>query len=61
MSYLNELVEEWIYKAEGDYKVALREYKSEDPNYDAICFHIQQCIEKYLKAILQSALTEGNV
>ena len=23
------------------------------PNYDAVCFHSQQCVEKYLKAILQ--------
>jgi HEPN domain-containing protein len=23
------------------------------PNYDAVCFHAQQCIEKYLKACLQ--------
>lgn len=23
------------------------------PNYDAVCFHAQQCAAKYLKAILQ--------
>ncbi len=23
------------------------------PNYDAVCFHAQQCVEKYLKALLQ--------
>lgn len=23
------------------------------PNYDAVCFHSQQCVEKYLKALLQ--------
>lgn len=23
------------------------------PNYDAVCFHSQQCAEKYLKACLQ--------
>jgi HEPN domain-containing protein len=23
------------------------------PNYDAVCFHAQQCAEKYLKAVLQ--------
>jgi HEPN domain-containing protein len=23
------------------------------PNYDAVCFHTQQCAEKYLKAVLQ--------
>jgi HEPN domain-containing protein len=26
-----------------------------NPNYDAICFHCQQCAEKYLKARLQEA------
>lgn len=27
------------------------------PNYDAACFHAQQCAEKYLKALLQEAET----
>ena len=30
-----------------------RTTSEEDPNYDAACFHAQQCAEKYLKAILQ--------
>jgi HEPN domain-containing protein len=25
-----------------------------NPNPDAVCFHAQQCIEKYLKGVLQS-------
>ena len=25
------------------------------PNYDAVCFHAQQCAEKYIKALLQEA------
>ncbi len=25
---------------------------TEFPNYDAVCFHAQQCVEKYLKARL---------
>ena len=28
-----------------------------NPNYDAVCFHAQQCAEKYLKARLQEAGT----
>ena len=41
-------------KAEGDYASALRELRArEAPNYDAACFHAQQCAEKYLKACLQ--------
>lgn len=51
---MNELVQEWINKAEGDYHSALREFRAKKfPNYDAAGFHAQQCIEKYLKAILQ--------
>lgn len=42
---------QWIEKAEGDYEVALRESRArKNPCYDAVCFHAQQCIEKYLKA-----------
>ena len=45
---------EWVAKAEGDFATAGREIKARKmPNYDAVCFHCQQCAEKYLKAILQ--------
>jgi len=51
---MNELVIEWVNKAEGDYHSTLREYRARKfPNYDATGFHAQQCAEKYLKAILQ--------
>jgi len=51
---MNELVEEWMNKAEGDYNTALREFRARKaPNYDACGFHAQQCVEKYLKALLQ--------
>ena len=54
---MNELVEEWIQKAEGDFNSALREYRARKfPNYDAAGFHAQQCVEKYLKALLQKHL-----
>jgi len=44
---------EWIAKAEGDFATAEREARArKNPNYDGICFHAQQCCEKYLKAIL---------
>ena len=43
----------WITKAEGDFRTAKREFSVPDlPNYDAVCFHAQQCAEKYLKAWL---------
>ena len=45
---------EWITKAEGDFLTAGRELRARKaPNYDAVCFHAQQCAEKYLKAVLQ--------
>jgi HEPN domain-containing protein len=42
---------EWIEKAEGDWEVGQRAYRArKKPNYDAACFHAQQCAEKYLTA-----------
>ena len=50
---MNGIVAEWIEKAEGDYRTAEREMRvRKAPNYDAVCFHAQQCAEKYLKAFL---------
>jgi len=47
---------EWIEKAEGDFATMQRESRArKNPNYDAICFHAQQCAEKYLKARLSEA------
>ncbi len=43
----------WLKKAEGDVHTASREFRARKrPNYDAACFHAQQAIEKYLKALL---------
>ena len=53
---MNDLTAEWIAKAEGDYATAGRELRARRcPNYDAVCFHAQQAVEKYLKAFLQEA------
>jgi HEPN domain-containing protein len=47
---------EWVAKAEGDFASAARDLRARKaPNYDAACFHAQQCAEKYLKARLQEA------
>ena len=52
---MNATVKEWIDKAESDYNTAWREVRVEDlPNWDAVCFHAQQCAEKLLKAVLIS-------
>ena len=47
-----ETVRAWIQKAESDLKVAKDQMKEPNPATDAICFHSQQCAEKYLKAFL---------
>lgn len=53
---MNRLVYEWISKAEGDFLTAQREMRvRKSPNFDAVCFHSQQCAEKLLKAMLQDA------
>ena len=53
---MKQLTQEWVEKAEGDFRTARRELQAERlPNYDAVCFHAQQCAEKYLKARLQEA------
>ena len=50
---MNSIVGEWVEKAEGDFQTAEREMRARKaPNYDAVCFHAQQCAEKYLKAFL---------
>jgi len=47
---------EWIEKAEGDFAMVLRESRArKNPSFDGICFHAQQCAEKYLKARLCEA------
>jgi len=49
---MKAITQEWLDKAEGDCRVASREWENDDPVLDAVCFHAQQCIEKYLKAWL---------
>lgn len=51
---MNPLTVEWVDKAEGDLLTARREYRArKSPNFDAVCFHTQQAVEKYMKAVLQ--------
>lgn len=54
---MNEIAKEWVDKAESDYDAAeLTLHGREAPIVDAVCFHSQQCAEKYLKAYLQEHL-----
>jgi len=53
---MRPLSAEWAQKAEGDFATAQRELRARKlPNFDAACFHAQQCAEKYLKALLPEA------
>jgi len=53
---MKPITAEWVEKAEGDFAIVEREIRVLDkPSYDGICFHSQQCTEKYLKARLCEA------
>jgi HEPN domain-containing protein len=50
--------EEWVQKADNDLIAAHKLFRSRTkPLYDVVCFHCQQCAEKYLKAFLQERET----
>ena len=42
----------WLRKADADLKIGKDEMRTDDPVTDMVCFHMQQCCEKYLKAFL---------
>jgi len=45
---------EWVDRAEADYAAALLLRRSRKKHSrDLVCFHLQQCVEKYLKARLE--------
>jgi HEPN domain-containing protein len=48
---VNEL-KAWIAYAEEDLGSAKLLFKAKKPFFSAVCFHAQQCSEKYLKALL---------
>jgi HEPN domain-containing protein len=58
---MKRIAAEWVLKAEGDFAIVQRELRArKSPCYDAVCFHAQQCAEKYLKARLaQAAIAFG--
>lgn len=47
-----EVIRAWFKKAENDMLNAENTIKMENPPCDTICFHAQQCAEKYLKGFL---------
>jgi HEPN domain-containing protein len=53
---MKPITREWINKAEGDWAATNLLFRARrNFNYDATCFHAQQCAEKYLKARLEDA------
>jgi len=50
---IHTVAQEWASKAENDLKNAIHTLKlGRDCPTDTVCFHAQQCVEKYLKAFL---------
>ncbi len=45
-------IKKWVLKADNDLKAAESLLAEELPITDAVCFHSQQAVEKYLKAYL---------
>src|SRR5438876_8853184 len=55
---MNKATREWVRKAEADRVIARQSSRSAIPLHDGVCFHCQQAVEKYLKALLsESGLT----
>lgn len=47
-----DVVKAWFKKADNDLTVAEHTMKLESPPCDTVCFHAQQCAEKYIKGFL---------
>lgn len=53
---MKALTREWLRKAEGAFEIMESLSRSRRPRlHDGVCFHAQQCAEKYLKARLYEA------
>jgi HEPN domain-containing protein len=52
---MKKTTREWVKKAEEDYEVAKQGSRSKVPLHNSVCFHCQQCAEKFLKALLEEA------
>jgi HEPN domain-containing protein len=53
---MKTVTREWVDKAEADFAAALLLRASRKKHSrDIVCFHLQQCVEKYLKARIEEA------
>src|SRR5262249_28387319 len=50
---MKKMTREWVKKAEEDYALARQGNRSKIPVYNGVCFHCQQCVEKYLKGLIE--------
>jgi len=47
-----QIIDEWLAKAEDDFRFAEMVLSEEKEYYNQICFHFQQSAEKYLKSFI---------
>lgn len=50
---MKPLTAEWVEKAEADFRHVTLAREADIPGFDLVCFLSQQCVEKYVKAVLQ--------
>jgi HEPN domain len=50
---MKKTTREWVKKAEEDYVLAKHGRRSKVPVHGGVCFHCQQCAEKYLKGLME--------
>lgn len=50
---MKRMTREWVKKAEEDWVLAKQGGRSTIPVHDGVCFHCQQCAEKYLKGLME--------
>src|SRR5690348_13041698 len=50
---MKKVTREWVKKAEADHRALAVLRHQNPPVHDVVCFHAQQCAEKYLKALLE--------
>jgi HEPN domain-containing protein len=56
---MDKPTKEWVRKAEEDFEAAIALRRARRAVFhNAVCFHAQQCVEKYLKALLESRKVE---
>jgi HEPN domain-containing protein len=50
---MKKTTREWVQKAEADFRAAAELGRKRTRYHDQVCFLCQQCVEKYLKALLE--------